>query len=253
MLKRIPVLILLFGIFFSAGSQESYQKDFLVFHNMMMKPDTMLFSFWYQDDTLNVKRIIHQHVPMESTGDKVNFSFRRKAPQDAVEGSKLFNGKRISYSFGTEKYLVRNDTLYKFVQTNRLSRDSLDVLFGHGKNPGYFNKIEYRNNLQIIKDNRIRVKKILFFSGMFDGDKNKYILQGENCADTIFLRKRWEGKDITYYAISVTFNCLKYKKEEHLILDDDFQLHAFDKKYLDKQMKPFVDIKPFKGIYFLKK
>ncbi len=252
MKRSTVVIILLFILIGGAQSQKSYQQEFLVFHNMLMKPDTMLFSFWQQGDTVNVKRIIHQYVPMQNNSKTMDFSFRQGETEDAVQGSRLFNGKNIQYRFGTEKYLVRNDTLYKFVLTNRLSRDSLNTLFGHGENPKYFNKLEYQNNLKIIEKNRVQIKKVLYFQGMFEDGKKRFISPGEECADTISLNKRWQAKGKTYFAISVNFDCLKYPKKEKLILDNTFRFHAFDRKYLSRQMKPFSVVKPFKGRFFLK-
>lgn len=251
MAKQIVLIIFLTAVFTGLKGQENYQQNFLVFHNMLMKPDTMLFSFWKSGDTMKVKRILHQYAPMESTGKKMDFSFRQNQRIDAVEGSKLFNGKRIKYRFGTEKYLIRNDTLYKFILTNRLSRDSLDVLFGHGNNPKYFNKLEYQNNLEIIKRNRIRIKKVLFYKGMFD-NKKEHLIHGKKCTDTIHLRKQWKIEGQSFYAIALNFNCLKYPKSETLIVDENFQIHAFGRKYLSTEMTPYVNIKPFKARFFLK-
>jgi len=251
MAKQIVLIIFFTTLLTGLKSQETYQQNFLVFHNMLMKPDTMLFSFWHSGDTMKVKRILHQYVPMESTGQKMDFSFRRNQTFDAVKGSKLFNGKRIQYRFGTEKYLLRNDTLYKFILTNRLSRDSLDVLFGHGNNPKYFNKLDYQNNLAIIKENRIRIKKVIFYKGMFD-NKKEHLLHGEKCTDTISLRRKWKNEGTSFYAITLNFNCLKYPKSETLIVDNNFRIHAFGRKYLSTEMTPYVQIKPFKARYFLK-
>lgn len=38
-------------------SQEMYQQDFLVYHNMLMQPDTMIFAFWNDEDTFLRKEL----------------------------------------------------------------------------------------------------------------------------------------------------------------------------------------------------
>ncbi|MCF8232337.1 MAG: hypothetical protein K9J27_09120 [Bacteroidales bacterium] len=248
---KILLLCLIISLNGSLNGQENQQKDFLVFHNNLMKPDTMRFAFWRQGDTLKVRRIIHQHVPIEGRGDKLDFSYKRENNKNLVEGARVFNGKRLQYRYGTEAYLLQNDTLYKFVQTNRLSRDSLDALFGHGKERRNYSKRNYRRNLQIIKDNNIRIKKVIFHRGMFEKGENPYLNKGDDCADTLILRNRWKKGGKTYYAITARFNCLKYPKKEHYIVDNQMNLRAFDKKYIDKALTPFLKIKPFKGRYFL--
>ncbi|MCF8308044.1 MAG: hypothetical protein K9I68_03450 [Bacteroidales bacterium] len=252
MLKKIFLLLLIVPIYLSLSGQENQQKEFLIFHSNLMKPDTMRFAFWHQGDTLKVRRIIHEHVPIEGKGDKLNFSYKKKNDKNIVDGAKVFSGKRLKYRYSTEKYLTRNDTLYKFVQTNRLSRDSLDALFGHSKDHRIYSKRTYRRNLQIIKNNKVRIKKVLFHPGMYKKVENPYIKKSENCADTMVLRKRWKKGERTYYAITAKFNCLKYPKKEHYIVDNKMNIRAFDRKYIDKEMTPFLNVKPFKGRYFLK-
>lgn len=251
MRKFVFVIAFLIGGISYAGAQDSYQREYLVFHNMLMKPDTVLFSFWHAGDTLNVKRIIHNYVPMNNS-KTAGFNFRQQNKGNAVNGPRVFSGKHLMYRFGTEKYIVSNDTLYHFLRTNKLSRDSLETLFGHESRSGEFNAIQYRQNLRTIRQNQTTTKKVLFHPEMFGKGESLYVSQGRDCADSLLLRKKWQTDNKTYYAVEAHFHCLKYPKKTYFIIDSRLRFHAFDRQYIDKKIAPYVVIKPFKGNYFLK-
>lgn len=251
MKKQLLVIIFLITAMELIKAQESYQSEYLVFHNMLMKPDTVLFSFWQTGDTLNVKRIIHNYFPMNNS-KTAGFNYRQQSSGNAVSGPRVFSGKHLMYRFGIKKYIISNDTVYHFLRTNSLSRDSLKTLFGHNSKPGEFNEIQYRQNLQIIRQNQTTTKKVLFHPGMFREGEKQYISAGRDCADSLLLRNKWQANNKTYYAVEAHLNCLKYQKKSYFIIDSQLRFHAFERQYIDRKMKPYITIKPFKGKYFLK-
>lgn len=231
--------------------QEMRQSDFLVHHSMLMKPDTMMFSFWKSGDTLHVKRILQQYVPTTEESAQ-GFHYRNEHGKEAVKGSRLFNGKRITYFFGEEKYLISGDTLYKFVMENRLSADSLDALFGRNRHHSGFRKSEYERNLEIIANNRVTKKKIIFHPGFFGNSTEKVLTRSGTCPDTLKMLRHWRDKQKKYYHVQLIYNCSGYRQTNTILFDDSYNLLGFDKTYIDRRLSPYLKGTPFKGHYFLK-
>jgi hypothetical protein len=228
-----------------------YQQDYLVYHNMLMQPDTMRFAFWSNDDTLFVKKIIKQYVP--TVEESVNtMSFQSEKDQNTVEGSRLFNGMKIRYTYDNEKFLLSGDTLYKFVITNKLSSDSINALFGRGKDADPFNKSQYLRNLQIIAQNRMEEKKVMYHPGFFTRENTKVIQTKKNCPDTLKVNRKWQSGNKTYQKISLSYNCGSYHTTTSVIIDQNNKFYGFDGKYISLEMSPFLQTKPFKSRYFLK-
>ncbi len=231
--------------------QDMRQSEFLVYHNMLMKPDTMMFSFWKNQDTLYVKRIIQQYVP-KAEEETLKINYRETSSDNTVKGSKLFNGKRITYYFGEEKHLVSGDTLCKFVTTNKLSADSIDALFGREGDKRSFSKRNYKRNLEIIAENRQFTKKPVYYPGIFSEQKTIEFENRHNCPDKIELLNHWDHDNKTYRKVRLTYGCNAYRKSITLIFDQDYNLYGFDEKYIDKTMSRFLQNKPFKAKYRLK-
>ncbi|MGM0566904.1 MAG: hypothetical protein ACQESX_09130 [Bacteroidota bacterium] len=242
---------LLFLLPLISWGQDTRQSEFLVYHNMLMKPDTMVFSFWKNQDTLIVKRIMQQYVPTAEE-EAHRTSYRNTSSSNAVKGSKLFNGKNITYFFGEEKHLISNDTLYKFVTTNKLSADSIDVLFGRKDNTSSYRKKNYKRNLKIIEENRQLTKKPVYYPGIFSQHKAIEIENHTDCPDKIELINQWTGDNKTYRKVRLTYGCNNYRKSITLLFDDGYNLYGFDEKYIDKSMNRFLQKKPFKAKYHLK-
>lgn len=250
-MKQLFPFIIFVVFSFPLSAQDMYQQDFLVYHNMLMQPDTMTFAFWRNADTLMVKRIIKQQVPtVEESVNSLNFQSEKN--QNTVEGAKLFNGMKIRYTYDNEQYLISGDTLYKFVITNKLSADSINSLFGRGRQGQRFNKTKYLRNLKIIAQNRIKVKKVLFHPGFFQQETTRVVDAGYNCPDTLKLLRQWQSGNKKYYKISLAYNCGSYHSSTSIILDDHYKMYGFDGKYIDRQLSPFLEKKPFKSRYFLK-
>ncbi len=243
---------LLFLLPLVSWGQDMRQSEFLIYHNMLMKPDTMMFSFWKNEDTLFAKRIIQQYVPTAEE-KALRTNYRNTSSENAVKGSKLFNGKRITYFFGEEKHLVSGDTLYKFVVTNKLSADSIDVLLGRKNNTRSYRKSNYERNLKIIADNRQLVKKPIFYPGIFDSQKAKEFQNPNSCPDKVELLNQWTHQKKTYRQVRFAYGCNAYRQSITLLFDDDYHLLGFDEKYIDKTMSRFLQSKPFKAKFNLKK
>lgn len=232
-------------------SQEMYQQDFLVYHNMLMQPDTMRFAFWNDEDTLFAKRIIKQYVP--TVEESVNtMSFQSEKNQNTVEGSRVFNGMKIRYTYDNEKFLISGDTLFKFVITNKLSSDSINALFGRGNDTDPFNKSQYLRNLQIIAQNRMEEKKVMFHPDFFTRENFKVIKTKKNCPDTLKVHRKWQSGNKTFQKVSLSYNCGSYHTTTSVILDQDYRIYGFDGKYISGELSAFLQQKPFKSRYFLK-
>ena len=231
--------------------QDMRQSEFLVYHNMLMQPDTMMFSFWKNQDTLFVKRIIQQYVPTAKQ-EALKTNYRNASSSNAVKGSKLFNGKNITYYFGEEKHLISGDTLFKFVTTNKLSADSIDVLLGRKENIPSYSKKNYKNNLKIIAANRQLTKKPVYYPGIFAQDKIIELETRHDCPDKIELINQWTDKGNTYRKVRLTYGCNAYRKSITLLFDNNYNLFGFDEKYVAKTLSRFLQSKPFKAKYHLK-
>jgi|GEM_PF-1437727 hypothetical protein len=250
-MKKITVALFVMAMSCVVMAQEMRQSDFLVYHNMLMKPDTMLFSFWKSGDTLHIKRILQQYVPSTEEAAR-GFNYRDEQGKDAVKGSRLFNGKEITYFFDQEKYFIAGDTLFKFVITNRLSADSINVLFGRKSQGRRFSKSNYERNLKIIADNRVTEKKKIFHPDFFKKQNQKVIKNPGECPDTLKLINYWSDAGKTYYQVELTYNCKGYEQTTTVLFDKSYNLLGFDKTYIDKRLSQYLKPAPFKGHYFFK-
>jgi|LZCG01.1.fsa_nt_gb hypothetical protein len=227
--------------------QEVNERPFLIFHNMLMKPDTLPFYFWQDGDTLFMKRIIEQYVP---TVDETAFGIPARIRKNYIEGSRLFNGKNILYRYFTDKFIRSGDSLWVFVVTNTLSNDSIEALLGSNQSSQTFNKTNFLKNLQIIKKNQSLQKKLLFSPHMFENQK-QMVLPG-TCPDSVILKKNWKHKNHQLYRIIHAYNCGRFHVRRSYIIDDLLQIYAAEGKYIDIRLSESIDIKPFKGTFDLK-
>lgn len=249
MSKFFVAICLLFCV--SQGiSQDVRQTDYLVYHNQLMQPDTMSFVFWHHGDTLIVKRITEQYIP--TIDETVNdFSFMARQKKNAVKGSKLFNGLHISYTYSDEKYMISNDTLYKLVTVNKLSADSLNKLFGREQDGESFIKSNYMNNLQIIAQNRKIVKKPIYHPRFFAHHHTK-VFENNVCPDSLTLQNAVVINGKKYFEVMLKYNCENFATTTTVMVDAQGNLFAFDKKYIDINLRQGVNTQPFKSQYTLK-
>ncbi|MEA3505773.1 MAG: hypothetical protein U9R32_11365 [Bacteroidota bacterium] len=251
MIKKAVFTFLTLIISFASFSQDVKAKKFLILHNMLSQPDTVTFYFWQDADTLFAKKITNQFVPTREDDLKI-LSYKQQYGDNVITGSKLFNGKNILYRVEDEKFFISGDTLYKEITTNKLSADSLKILFQENVNPINFKKSRYQANLQIISKNRTKRKIVLFHPSLFAKSNTSKIKHKKECFDTVELIKKWEYNKTTYYYISFYSDCSISKKRHYFIFDREYNFYAFDNKYISLDLAPQAVIKPFKGSFTIR-
>ncbi|MDZ7776868.1 MAG: hypothetical protein U5L09_15305 [Bacteroidales bacterium] len=118
---------------------EMRQSDFLVYHPTADEARRLCFSF---SGKAVIRCTSKESFAVCASTKSYGALIIAMARMNTMKGSRLFNGKEITYFFDQEKYFIAGDTLFKFVITNRLSADSIDVLFGRKSKNRRFSKSE---------------------------------------------------------------------------------------------------------------
>jgi hypothetical protein len=161
----------------------------------------------------------------------------------------MFDGKILVHKLGDYQFIIRNDSIYRLKLVSTLSPDSLNSLFGRNDSAKNFNANKLKSNLKIILANRKLKKQFIYHKSIFNKQKFHYFPQNDTCDNSIKLEREWVDNGIKYYSIVVDYPCSEYSGEEYYIIDENLEIRALKRKFVDERLSNSVIVRPYSQYY----
>ncbi len=221
------------------------KQDFIILNKLLPEPDTVTFETRHSENSFTVRKIVKHHskTKEEITHYKVIQEWGKKYLGD----KRLFDGKILVHEMGIQNFLVSGDTLYQVIKGNRLSKDSLNVLFGNDIDPHKYDRKILEGYLQIIQDNNIEMKVALYHPSFFKENPAVMLKKAKDCMNLIKLEKSWVHNGKMYYAILADYGCYSFPQTFSYIIDEDLRIVGFEKKYISTEIAPLFTFRPYMG------
>ena len=162
------------------------------------------------------------------------------------KGPILSDGRTMVYFLTKNTFLIRNDSLFEWNETCRLSEDSIKNLQSIYE---LSQTIKEREKVSKIKKKNSSLGFVFIFSpSLFkSGIEQSVIDNGNSCPNMITLISKWSIMSTDYYRIEISNNCGIWGHRWGYVITNDFKFIAFggygskELKYLTKENLVFMN------------
>jgi len=206
------------------------------------------YKIWKNQDTINIKRQWGYSLFEPEKVDE--YVVKKYAKEDYFIGQPYDDGRTAVYFYNTEKYLLRNDTLYTYLKKNKLSIDSITKLVVCHR----ITNSDTSKYLNILKKNTYNTYDVLFYKGIGCNETGRLKVYYQHKVE---LDGYWVTDFGTFFKI-VLFDKTDFSRgncshRTEYFINDKFEIYGIDSEYKRveafklEQMEP--DMKKYKLKY----